>query len=171
MLTANGSANAVNTVVEGSATVVLIAFFHDAMREILPWLCLCIPFLVLDLIYGIRAARYRKDKVRFSTAIRRTVDKFVSYIMWVTAAVMMSSLFEVSWLDKVVLAVVYGNEFISIVGNYLETKGIELSFLGVWKLIIRKLTGKAGVEVTDEEISEVVQQKPRDAKGRYVKRS
>ena len=162
--TTNHAANAANTVVEGSATVAIMAFFSIAMREILPWLALCIPFIVLDLMYGIRAARHRGDKVRISTAIRRSVDKLVSYVMWVAAAVMLAQLFEVRWLEKAVLGLVYGNELISIIGNHLETKGVELSISDLWRLLVRKGAGKVGVDITQEEAEAIIKDKEEERK-------
>ena len=166
----NNTSNAANTVVTGGTTVTLMAFFSSAMIKILPWLALAVPFLLLDLIYGIKAARFRGDKIRFSTGLRSTVDKAFSYIMWVTAAVMLASLFEASWLDKVVLGLVYGNEFISILGNYLETKGITLSLSSLYKLIFKKGAEKVGVEISQEEVDSLLKDKPRDTEGRFVKK-
>lgn len=171
MTTNNNTLNAVNTAVEGGATIGIMAFFSTAMIQTLPWLLLAIPFLLLDLLYGIRAARHRGDKVRMSTAVRRSVDKAVAYIMWVAAAVMLAQLFGVAWLDKAVLALVFGNEFISIIGNYLETKNVELSISEFWKLIFRKGAEKVGVEVSKDDVEGVLKPKPqRDARGRFVKR-
>ncbi len=150
---------AVNTVVEGGATIGVVAFFSEAMKQTLPWLVLAVPIIVLDLLYGIRAAKYRGEKVRWSTAIRRTVDKMVSYVLWCAAAVMIAQLFEVAWLDKAILGLVYGNELISVIGNYLETKGINLSVANLWKLIFRKGAEKVGVEVTKEDLEDVIQKK------------
>jgi len=150
---------AVNTIIEGGATIGVVSFFYGAMRETLPWLTLAVPIIVLDLLYGIRAAKYRGDVVRSSTAIRRTVDKMVGYIMWCAAAVMLAQLFEIDWLDKVVLGLVYGNELISVFGNYLETKGVEISFAGFWKLIFRKGAEKVGVEVSKEDMDDVIKPK------------
>lgn len=159
MLTANNTSNAVNTAVTGGTTVTLMAFFSDAMIKILPWLALAVPFLLLDLLYGVKAARFRGDKIRFSTGLRRSIDKAVSYIMWVAAAVMLSSLFEAPWLDKVVLGLVYGNEFFSIIGNYLEMHGVELSMANLWKTILRKGAGKVGVEISQEEADALLSEK------------
>lgn len=150
---------AVNTIVEGGATIGVVAFFSEAMKQTLPWLILAVPIIVLDLLYGIRAAKFRGDKVRWSTAIRRTIDKTVGYIMWCAAAVMIAQLFEVAWLDKAILGLVYGNELISVFGNYLETKGITLSASELWKLIFRKGAEKVGVEVTKEDLEDVIQKK------------
>lgn len=150
---------AVNTVVEGGATIGVVAFFSEAMRQTLPWLGLAVPIIILDLLYGIRAAKYRGDKVRWSTAIRRTVDKTVGYIMWCAAAVMIAQLFEVDWLDKAILGLVYGNEIVSVFGNYLETKGVNLSIGELWKLIIRKGGEKVGVDVSKEDLDGVIKQK------------
>lgn len=150
---------AVNTVMEGGATIGVVAFFSEAMKQTLPWLVLAVPIIVLDLLYGIRAAKYRGEKVRWSTAIRRTVDKTVGYVMWCAAAVMIAQLFEVAWLDKVILGLVYGNELISVIGNYLETKGVTLSVGALWNLIFRKAGEKVGVEVSKEELEEVIKHK------------
>lgn len=147
---------AVTTIVEGGATIGVVAFFSEAMKQTLPWLGLAVPIIILDLMYGIRAAKYRGEKVRWSTAIRRTVDKAIGYIMWAAAAVMIKSLFEVDWLDKAILALVYGNEIISVIVNYLETKGITLSVGALWNLIFRKGAEKVGVEVSKEELEEVI---------------
>jgi hypothetical protein len=160
---------AVNTIVEGTATVGVIAFFSEAMKHTLPWLGLAVPIILLDLLYGIRAAKFRGDNVRWSTAIRRTVDKTVGYIMWCAAAVMMKELFEINWLDKAVLGLVFGNELVSVFGNYLETKGIDFSFAGFWRLVFRKGAEKVGVDVSEEEAKEII--KPRDSRGRFVKKS
>jgi len=153
---------AVNTIVEGGATIGVVAFFSEAMKQTLPWLILAVPIIVLDLLYGIRAAKFRGEAVRWSTAIRRTVDKTVSYVMWCAAAVMIAQLFEVAWLDKAILGLVYGNELISVIGNYLETKGINLSVANLWKLIFRKGAEKVGVEVTKEDLEDVIQQKDKE---------
>ena len=147
---------AFNTVVEGGATIGVVAFFSEAMKQTLPWLVLAVPIIILDLLYGIRAAKYRGEKVRWTTAIRRTVDKAVGYVMWCAAAVMIVQLFEVEWLDKAILGLVYGNEFISVIANYLETKGITLSVGALWNLIFRKGAEKVGVEVSKEELEEVI---------------
>ncbi len=155
-VTENG---AVSTIVEGGATLGLVAFFSEAMKQTLPWLVLAVPIVALDLLYGIRAAKYRGDKVRWSTAIRRTVDKTVGYVMWCAAAVMMSQLFERPCLDKIVLGIVYGNELISVFGNYLETKGFDLSISELYKLIFRKGAEKVGVEVSKDDLKDVIKQK------------
>jgi hypothetical protein len=75
---------------------------------------------------------------------------------------MIAQLFEVAWLDKAILGLVYGNELISVIGNYLETKGINLSVANLWKLIFRKGAEKVGVEVTKEDLEDVIQQKDKE---------
>lgn len=167
--TQNNLSNGVSTIVEGGATISIMAFFSDSMAKTLPWLLLAIPLLVLDLLYGVRAAGYRGEKVRASTAVRRSIDKAVAYIMWCTAAVMLDTLFEIPWLDKAVLAAVFGNEIVSIWGHKLELQGVEINFTNLWRFIFRKGSEKYGMAADKEEVEQIIKPR-RDARGRFVKK-
>lgn len=60
----------------------LIEFFGWAK-----WLFFLALVLTLgDLKFGIAASRYRKDPIKRSRAVRRTMDKITSYIIWVVMA-------------------------------------------------------------------------------------
>ena len=60
----------------------LIEFFAWAK-----WLFFLALVLTLgDLKFGIAASRYRKDPIKRSRAVRRTMDKITSYIIWVVMA-------------------------------------------------------------------------------------
>ena len=63
-----------------SATAV--AFMQSAVLRMIPYAVPALVIIALDLLYGIKAAKHRKERVRFSTACRRTVSKIVSYICW-----------------------------------------------------------------------------------------
>ncbi|MEG2366466.1 MAG: hypothetical protein RSB29_06950, partial [Alistipes sp.] len=64
-----------------------VAVFLSQILEIfypLRWVMLAAAILVLvDLRFGILAARQRGEKIRTSRAIRRTVNKVVDYICWI----------------------------------------------------------------------------------------
>lgn len=150
---------AFNTIVEGGATIGVMSFFSESMTQTIPWLSLAVPIIALDLLYGIRAARHRGEKIRTSTAIRRTVDKLVGYVMWCAAAVMLAHLFEAEWLKKAVLGLVYGNELVSVFGNYLETKGVDFSISAFWKLLFRKGAEKVNLDVSKEDLDEVIKER------------
>lgn len=152
--------------------VTAVIFFRDAMTHMIPWLIASFPLILLDLNFGIKAAIARGENVRFSKGFRQTFGKIVEYFAWCAFAATASIAFERQWIEWLVLGAVYGNELASIVGNYLETKGVELSFIDIIRLAFRKLAGKVDIEVGKEEAEEIIKPKPqRDAKGRFIKKS
>lgn len=140
-----------------SATAV--AFMQSAVLRMIPYAVPALVIIALDLYYGVRAAKYRKERVRFSTACRRTVSKIVSYICWLILASTLALSFGKDWIEWFVLALVYGNEFASIVGNYLETKGIEFSFVNLYRWVLKLIAGKAGEAMDTAEAEEIIKPK------------
>ena len=160
-------------IMEGSLSTTVVVFLQTAVLRMIPYAVPAVFLIVLDLFYGCRAAKYRGEKVRISTAVRRTMTKFFSYVCWVILASTLALAFKHDWLEWAVLALVYANELASIIGNYLETKGIEFSFVGFYRWILRVITGKVGEAMDPGEAGEIIKpkEKPRDKKtGRYIKR-
>jgi len=159
-------------VVQGGVATVAVAFFQEAVLRMIPYAVPSFIFLLLDLLYGIKAAKQRGEKVRVSTAVRRSVTKMFSYICWLILASTLAISFGKEWLEWTVLGLVYVNEFASIVGNYLETKGIGFSLVGLYRWILKVIAGKAGEAMDAAEAEGIIieKEKPRDAKGRFVKR-
>lgn len=165
------NSEASQAVVTGGASAVAIAFLQTSVLRMIPYSLPALVFIVLDLIYGVRAARMRGDRVRFSTAIKKTVTKIVGYICWIILASTLAVAFSKEWIEWAVLGLVFLNEFASIIGNYLEAKGISVSLAGFFRTLFRAGANKVGVEVTHEEAKEIIKDKndkPRDAKGRYT---
>lgn len=133
-------------ILQGSVASTAVIFLQTAVLRMIPYSIAAIPLIVLDLVYGIRSAKYRGEKIKMSTAIKKTVTKIFTYICWLVLASTIALSFSKSWLEWVVLGLVYGNEFVSIVGNYLETKGWQIN----WKSLSRagfKLGGqKVGLD-------------------------
>lgn len=148
-------------VTQGSVATTAVAFLHLAVLRMIPYSVPAVVLLLLDLVYGVRGARFRGEKVRLSTAIRRTLTKAFTYICWIILASTIGIAFNQNWLEWGVLGLVYLNEFASIVSNYLDTKGIDFSILNLWRLIIRKGADKVGVEVSKEEAAELITEKPK----------
>lgn len=155
-------------IIQGSVSATAIVFFQTAILRMVPYAVPGLCLIALDLLFGIRAASFRGERVRFSTAIRRTMTKTFSYLCFIVLASTLAVAFGKDWLEWFVLGLVYANEFASIVGNYLETKGITLSFADLYRWIFKKAGQQVGVEVTDEDAANIIKQK-RDAKGRFVK--
>lgn len=113
----------------------------DFYSHLAPWLLLGMVLVLVDLRYGVLAARRRGENIRFSRAWRRTINKMLDYLCWVTVAELMSRTFAVSLGVPVVsismLFVIYGIEVSSCVNNYFEYKGIRKRF-NFWKLLNRK---------------------------------
>lgn len=105
-----------------------------------PWLMLGMILVMVDLRFGLLAAKARKEDIRPSRAWRRTFNKMVDYLCWVTLAEVCSRTFGITIGAPVVsmamLFIIYGIELNSCVNNYLEYKGIKKK----WNFF--KLVGK-----------------------------
>lgn len=152
-----------------SIFAVLGASITSFYAHLAPWLLLGMILVIADLRFGIMAAKKRGEKMRFSRAIRRTINKMVDYLCWVTLAEVCSMTFEITIGVPVIsmgmLFIIYGIEINSCVNNYLEYKGIKKKFN------FYKLVGKEELldDVTEEkrkvtiiEEREVTKTSPKD---------
>ena len=101
----------------------------DFYGHLAPWLLLGMVLVLVDLRFGLLAAKARKEQIRPSRAWRRTLNKMVDYLCWVTLAEVCSRTFGVSigvpMVSMAMLFIIYGIELNSCVNNYLEYKGIK----------------------------------------------
>lgn len=113
----------------------------DFYSHLAGWLLFGSVLVLVDLRFGILAAKARGDVIRPSRAVRRTINKMIDYLSWVTLAELASRTFGVTLGVPVVsmgtLFVIYAIEFNSCMNNYFEYKGIKGKF-DVWRLIRRK---------------------------------
>lgn len=158
----------VSTVVQGGVSATAVAFLNEALIHMIPYAFCAVPLIVLDLYWGIKAARHRKEKVTFSRGFRKTMGKIMEYCCWIILASTLALAFRKPWLEWFILASVMGNELISILGNYLETKGLKLSLKNVWALILRFFGKKIGMELSKEDTDSVLIEVKRDKNGRFV---
>ena len=127
-----------------SATMAALGLaLADFYGHLAPWLLLGAVLVFVDLRFGLLAAKTRKEEIRPSRACRRTLNKMVDYLCWVTLAEVCSRTFGASIGAPVVsmamLFVIYGIELNSCVNNYLEYKGIKKK----WNFF--RLVGKEGL--------------------------
>ena len=118
------------------------------------WMFIAALFLTLaDLKFGIAASKKRKESVKRSRAVRRTVDKIVSYILWVIVAYTFGKAFSMPFgidiLPVIILIVIYGVELESIYVNYFASKGKNIK-VNVFKLFKSK-TDIIDIEEKDNE--------------------
>lgn len=114
---------------------------------------LLLPVLIAaDLLFGVRAARVRHERIKRSRAVRRTINKFVDYVCWLLLAgslgLAFGEPFGIPILPVIVMAIVVSSELESCVVNYFEYKGKKVKFN--W----RKLFGKKAEEILDGIIEE-----------------
>ena len=88
-----------------------------------PWLMLGLVLVMVDLRFGLLAAKARSEEIRPSRALRRTLNKMVDYLCWVTLAEVCSRTFGIT----------LGNPVVSMA---IEYKGIKKK----WNFF--KLVGK-----------------------------
>lgn len=121
-----------------------------------PWLFLGLVLVMVDLRFGLLAAKARKEEIRPSRAWRRTLNKAVDYLCWVTLAEVCSRTFGVTMGSPIVgmgmLFIIYGIELNSCVNNYFDYKGIKKK----WNFF--KLVNKEE-PLEDQEPSESANQK------------
>lgn len=151
-------------IVEGAVASALVALLKTAVLRMIPYAVPGLMLVLIDLIVGCQAAKARGEKVRASTAIRRTVTKIFLYLCFLILATTVAIAFERPFLEWGVLGLVYANEFLSVIGNYLETKGMTFSIAGVYRWFIKWIAGKAGADMSDDEATDILKNKNRNKK-------
>jgi hypothetical protein len=138
-----------SALLQGGTSVVLTAFLAEVIADMLPFLVVAVIVILVDLIFGIRAAQHRKEEVRYSRAFRRTVSKMFEYVCWVTLSSSLAVAFHFPALEWIILGAVILNEVVSIASNWCEVHGIRIKGLNLPKIIGEKV----GVDLSDIEIS------------------
>ena len=136
----------------GATASGLLASFWEFYQPLWPFLILAVVLVLVDLNFGIAAAKKRKsdavgkgmpyDPIRFSRAGRRTLNKMTDYICWVTLAGLFGQAFGdilgVPALPAIILLVIYVLELSSCFSNYFEARGINKR-VNLWKFFSRKM--------------------------------
>ena len=99
----------------------------------LRWLMLlAFVLIILDLRWGVAAARMRGEDVQFSRAGRRTINKMIDYFCWATVA----GLIEAALFNKfsiqgipigqlLLMIFIFAFEIDSVYSNYCEARSIK----------------------------------------------
>ena len=136
-------------VVGGFMAAIMSGFFE--FMEPLRWFFLLGFILIfVDLRFGMMAAKARKEEIRTSRAIRRTLNKVIDYLCWILVAGAMGKAFgmpfDVPILPAIVLLVIYGCEVNSCYSNYFEAHGKKVK-INIFKWFARKADI---IEIEDE---------------------
>lgn len=116
--------------------VTLLEFY----QPLLPWLILACVLILSDLRFGVLASKKRGEEIRHSRMWRRTFNKAMDYLCWVTLAGLCSqsigTIYDIPIVSVGLLLIIYGIEISSCVNNYFVYKGIKKKF-NFWKLLNR----------------------------------
>lgn len=120
------------------ATSAFLVPLVEGWHSLILWVLFAIALIAIDLIFGIKAARKRGENIRGSRALRRTLNKVVDYLCYLSLAWFFGHTFsqslDIPLLPIIMLLVVYGIEIVSIMDNWLECKGFKKK-VSVWKLM------------------------------------
>lgn len=131
-------------------TAAMVATLLDFYSKLIPFILLAIILIIVDCRFGCAASRRRGEEIRTSRKWRRSINKLVDYICWVTLAGLFGqtfgSILGIPILSGLLLLIVYGIEITSCFNNYFEYKGIKK------KVNIFKLFNRPEVENCIEDI-------------------
>lgn len=134
------------------ATAAIVAPLLQFYNKLTPFLLLAIALIIVDCRFGIAAARKRGEKIRPSRKWRRSINKLVDYVCWVTLAGLFGNAYGeilgIPILSALFLLIVYGVEISSCFNNYFEYKGIKK------KVNIFKLFNRSDVENCIEDVED-----------------
>ena len=128
--------------VEGGVATTAVLFLQQSVLNMIPFLLIAFVLILVDLLFGLKAARKRGEKIRPSRALRRTVGKAVEYVCWVILSSTLSVAFKTPIIEWVILGIIMGNEVLSVITNYFEIHGYKLSGLNIFKIV----GDKAGID-------------------------
>ena len=113
----------------GGVAASVLSPFIEGWQQMLWFLILAIILILGDLRFGIAAAKKRGERIRPSRAVRRSINKLVDYICWLSIATVVGinfgTVFDIPLLSVIIMAIVCLIELSSIIDNYLEYKGIK----------------------------------------------
>lgn len=139
------------------ATAAIVAPLLQFYNKLTPFLLLAIALIIVDCRFGIAAARKRGEKIRPSRKWRRSINKLVDYVCWVTLAGLFGNAYGeilgIPILSALFLLIVYGVEISSCFNNYFESKGIKKR-INIFKLFNRPEVEKCIEDIPDKKESE-----------------
>ena len=122
-------------------SAVMLSTGLEFMEPLRYYLLLGFILILVDLRFGIKAAKMRKESIRFSRALRRTLNKAFDYLCWIFLAGAIGATFSVPFnittIPAMVMLVVYGIEINSCFSNYFESKGKKIK-VDIFKFFTKK---------------------------------
>ena len=142
-------------VINGTVSV-LFAPLVDFYQNLWPFILVALVLILADLRFGVEASRKRGESIRTSRMWRRTINKLVDYICWITLAGAFGATFgdvlNIPILSAIIILVIYGIELSSCFNNYFEARGWKFR-INIWKLFGNKKLEEAIESTDNKEVS------------------
>lgn len=110
-------------------TATILAPFVDGWESVFTWLIVVIVLIISDARFGCLASKQRGEPIRRSRLIRRSVNKLVDYICWISIAWALShsfgAIFGIPYVVAIIMLGVCTIEVSSIIDNYFEYRGVK----------------------------------------------
>ena len=143
-------------IINGTSAVIF-APLVDFYQALWPFILVAIILIVADLRFGIEAAKKRGETIRTSRMWRRTINKLVDYICWITLAGAFGATFgdvlNIPILSAIIILIIYGIELSSCFNNYFEARGWKFR-INIWKLFGQKRLEDAIEQINEKEIDD-----------------
>ena len=137
--------------IPGGFSALATAFVMESLEHMLPWLMVTLVVILCDLVCGLRKSMMMGERVRFSSAVRRTMGKMVTYFAFVVMVCMITVAAGSRWqIDIYACLLVCLIEGVSIIGNILKPKGYDIDLRKALNLF-----GRKALKV-EEDISECI---------------
>ena len=122
--------------VHGGFAAIVGSIYERGVEEAVPWLIAMVCVVVVDLFAGVRCAWLSGEKIRWSTGVRRTLSKLITYISFVVCAVMINvasnTEFDIAkWACLFICAV----EGFSVAENIIKPHGYSINLQALAKNI------------------------------------
>lgn len=128
-------------------TTTLLLFFENSLERMIPYFFICGIVIILDLWFGVQAAKIRKEEVRISRAFRRTFGKTVEYFAWSVLASSLSVATGYEIIQTGLMLIVIGIECISIFQNWLTIKKGKKVVVDIPHVVENVISDKLGADV------------------------
>ena len=108
--------------------------------------------IIVDLRFGVQAARKRGEQIKKSRAIRRTLNKAVDYICWIFLSGVLGQAvgvpLEIPILPVIFMLIIIGVELESCLMNYFAAHDKKVK-INIWKIFGKKVS--ESIDVKQEE--------------------
>lgn len=144
---------------ELNVNLLIEQFISSTIQISIPWLIVMAAIIILDLIVGVKKAVYVGEDVKFSNAIRKTLNKTIGYfwLVFTLGFIDSATKFDLSfttWGCLIVCAI----ELSSTISNFLKMKGYKFNKEKGFDFLIRKTMKKFGLDNLEKgEIGELIE--------------